>query len=346
MLRLDRAPPQTTTLGDAPPIPNREPYVQRLADEIRVHLADPRCAFDAFRALEAREEHSELIAAARSAAASPLWDTSPAGTVGLVVGSGGVSRRTPNISTAAALTASCVPGVLVAKPGSVASMSRRLGPAGLADRLGIRRAQSGAELLDQLGHEGFALFSSDECYPWLAHAELFTIGFFAEAVNSASLSPCSAAWKVNGVVRPDWDLHLARCRHGLVPRTLIVHGSTDDPEFVLDDASTAGTTEMLLVGPEGHHRASVEPENAGARRVAGADLVVPDGVAPEDVFTAIVEGRAPRTWIELVTLSTAIILITAQPDRSLREEFAHAGSLLRDGVVAEKLRRLQARACS
>jgi anthranilate phosphoribosyltransferase len=261
----------------------------------------------------------------------------------LVTGSGGVAFRIPNVSTAAGLTASCVDGVLVVKPGSQGSRSKQLGPGGLARRLGLPIATSGQMLLRELEAERFAIVDTDQIYPWLQQIELLTVPFFADALGQSSVQPCDAAWKVNGVVNPDPSLHLERCRGSQIPRTLIVHGHTDVPELVIDDVSTSGTTVLLAIEEGSYRRDCVEPEQVGVPRRRASDLRVPDSRTPESVFVSIVDGDAPKAWVELVAFSAAVILLHACASETLSEGYAHARDLLITGVVAAKLRRLQNR---
>lgn len=314
-----------------------------LTDRIAGILALDDGALAPLVELERDWPYAELVAATRAALCRPVWELPSPGSVGLVTGSGGVALRTPNVSTAAALTASCVAGTRIVKPGSHASRSKQLGPGGLAQRLGLPIATSRDELARALDADCFAVVDADRLYAWAPQFELRTVGFFSEALDSSSLQPCSAGWKVNGVVDPDPSLHLDRCRAGHVARTLVVHGRTDRPDVVLDDASTCGTTELLTIERGSHRRDCFEPEAVGAPRASAAALRVPDAMTPEAVFVAILDGDAPRAWIDLVALSAGVILWHARAAGTIAAGYAQAHELLDGGVVAAKLRRMQKR---
>jgi anthranilate phosphoribosyltransferase len=318
------------------------PHDRALAAQIAEALGAPDRAVARLSELEARWDREDLVAAMRAAIAAPALQVSDTGPVGLVTGSGGMAHRIPNVSTIAAIAASCVDGVVVAKPGSLRSRTRIVGPAGLAARLGLRGACGEDDLRQQLARNRFAIITTNDLYPWLHLPDLCTLPFVVDALDLTALQPCTAHWKVNGVIDNNPVLHGERCRSGHVERCLIVHGKTDSPELMIDDASTAGTTELLLftigMAPA---RLSLEPEDVGLARSRGMDLLVPDELAPEHVFTAIVTGEAPRAWIELCALATSVILVHARAAVSFDDGVRHALALFRTGEVAAKVQRLR-----
>jgi len=299
---------------------------------------------DRWSALERSWPHDVLVAAARTAISRPVWQLPDVvGSIGMVTGSGGLTTRLPNISTAAALVASCADGIHVVKPGSSTSRTKNLGPGGLAHKLGLRTPRASEDLLRILERDQFAVIDTDGMYPWIGVPEAFTVPFLCEALDTSSLHPCSAQWKVNGVADPDPAVHLTRCRNGLHQRTLVVHGRTDVPGFVIDDVSTAGTTFLLQADGHSHSSWSVEPEELGVDRVRATDLVVAAGLAAEDVFISILDGSAPRAWIDAVAASAGTLLWHARISDDLASGFAASRDLLQAGVALRKLRQMQGR---
>lgn len=304
-------------------------------------VTSPSGAAKALAEMEGRWPYHVLVRAARAVLARPVWSVSGVDRIGLVTGSGGMSRRIPNISTAAAVTASCMAGVRVVKPGSHTSRSKSVGPVGLARRLGLTVATDEQDLEHRLAIDQFALLDTDAMYPWLRCPEVFTVPFFADAVQVSSLMPCTAHWKVNGVVDLDEDLHVERCRGSLVERTMVLRGRTDIPGFVIDDVSTAGTTEILLIQDGLHTRWSVEPEDVGATRVPAETLILPDSLSAEYAFVAILKAQASPALIELVAFSAAMILFHAGAVSTIAEGYARAFGLITSGAAARKLDHLR-----
>jgi anthranilate phosphoribosyltransferase len=313
-----------------------------LAMDVRAALSDSDRCVERFAALEARWPFETLLAATRSALTAPLWPVTAVGPVGLVTGSGGIPQRIPNISTIAALVAACVDGVRVVKPGSRGSRAKMVGPGGLAAKVGLRLAGSRQELARELEVHQVALLDTDLTYPWLQQPEMFTFPALAVALESSSLLPCSAAWKVNGVRDPTPELHIARCQGSSVERTLIVHGRTDLPDFSIDDVSTAGTTQFLSISPEGHRTWSLEPADVGVAQVSGTALVLPPRLSAEDAFLAIVDAEAPAHFLDLAAYAAGVVLFQAGTVASIRTGCRHARELLDRGVVARKLARIRA----
>lgn len=291
--------------------------------------------------LERSWPHQMLVGAARVAMSRPVWELGDVGSTGIVTGSGGCTTRLPNISTTAALVASCVDGVRVVKPGSFTSRSRVLGPGGLADRLELCIPRDGDALARMLEEHQFAILNTEVTYPWLHNVEVFTIPFLLEALEQASLQPCSANWKVNGVVEADAAVHLARCSEATHQRTLVVHGRTDIPDVVIDDVSTAGATLFLSIDGISHRAWTLEPEEMGITRARRTDLAVPASLSAQTVFVAILDGSAPPAWIDLVAASAAAVLFQARATVDLADGYATARELLRSGTALTKLRRMQ-----
>ncbi|MFB9547331.1 hypothetical protein [Micromonospora sagamiensis] len=311
-----------------------------MADDIATALAG-QAPIGRLTALEQRWSWELLVEATRVAVMRPVWRLPGDEPAGLVTGSGGVGYRLPNVSTLAALTASCAPGVRVVKPGSRSSRSKDVGPGGLAARVGLPVADSPAAVSRALAGEQFALLDTDHLYPWLRLPEVFTVPYLAEAMHRASFLPCSAVWKVNGVVEPDVGVHVERCRGSEVSRTLVVRGSTDLPDFVIDDVSTCGTTSMISISEATYETWSVEPEDVGLPRVAAADLIVARSTRVEELFAAILLGDAPASLIQLVAMSAGAVLLQAGAVDTLAEGCATGLELLGSGVVAAKLSRLR-----
>ncbi|HEX7658419.1 MAG TPA: hypothetical protein VF444_02980 [Pseudonocardiaceae bacterium] len=312
---------------------------ESLVDQITAGLAETGvAAARRWADLEQSWSHDVLVEAASAVMSRPVWDLTDIGPVGMVTGSGGMVVRLPNVSTLAALVASCMPGITVVKPGSLASRSRVAGPAGLAVRLGLATPKNAGQLRRMLERDRFAILPTEELYPWLNQPETFTVPLLCEAVETASFQPCTAHWKVNGVVDPTPAVHRARAHQSSGQRILVVHGTTDVAGWVIDDVSIAGPT--CFLDGEGRHW-SVPPEEFGTRRVSARELVVPQDLAPEQVFESVLSGTAPRAWIELVAASAAAVLLHAEVVSDLAEGFAAAREVIRSGVAAAKLRRLQ-----
>lgn len=312
-----------------------------LVNEITAGLVDGGVASRRWAALELSWPHDILVDVASAVMSRPVWELSDIGPVGVVTGSGGVSVRLPNVSTLAALVASCLPGITVVKPGSLASRSRVAGPAGLAVRLGLATPKSAGQLRWMLERDRFAILPTEGLYRWLHAPETYTVPFLCEAVEMTSFQPCTAHWKVNGVVDPTPTVHRARAHRADGQRTLMIHGVTDVAGLVIDDVSIAGPTHFLLLDNGTNQSWTVGPDVFGAHQVPARELIVPEHMAPERVFQSILDRTAPHAWVDLVAASAAAVLLHGGVVPDLAEGFATAKEVIHSGAAATKLRRLQ-----
>lgn len=307
-----------------------------LALEFRVAKAlRHACPDGPLSELERCYPHAALVAATRTVAARSPWMISVRRPVGLVTGSGGARLRLPHVSTLAALVASGVPGTTIVKAGSSDSRHKDTGSVRCARRLGLPVAHSAQALLATLERHDLAIVDTAAAYPWLYSPLIFTFPFVVEALDLVSFTPCPASWKVNGVASPDVDRHRARFATGGPEHVLVIWGLTDRPEAVLDEASSAGTTFMLHLGPCATATVeTMEPEDAGITRTGLAQLLVPTDETLEANAAKILDGSADEAHIQLVALNAGIMLLQAGAVSDVPTGVELALTLLRDGSVA------------
>ncbi len=305
----------------------------RLRDAL---LGAPRSAA-VLTELESAHEHERLVAAAASVLAEPVWGDVDFATlhVGLVTGSGGVALRTVNVSTAAALTACGVEGVRLVKCGSRSSRAKGVGPVGVLGAIGLLAAASPSAMERRLERHGFALLDSNDAFPWLHDDLLCTFPFLVEAREHLRFDPVHASWKVNGVATLDaveGSLHGADAR-----RTTVVTGATDLPGLRMDDASTAGTTTIVMSWGTRRTEAMVEPEAFGLARVSARAWRVPATLDAATALWTTLEGNAPRAWTELVAAAAAVIVATARPEVTIADACRETLDRLEHGAPARAL---------
>lgn len=288
-------------------------------------------------ALRMRGETVEELAGFASAMRERVTRVeAPAGTID-VVGTGGDSSGTFNVSTASALVVAAA-GVPVAKHGNRAVTSRS-GSADVIEALGIRMdhdAQSAARDLRELG---FAFLFAPAFHPAMRHAgpTRKEIGV-RTAFNLVGplTNPAGAKRAVIGVADPAAAARIAEVARRLgTDRTLVVHGAGID-ELPLD-----GTGVLYDVSPKGVDRRPVAADRLGLSVAPTSALAGGDAADNARRIEAILGGeRGPAR--DVVLLNAGAGLVAAAWAADLGEGVAIAAATIDSGATTALLARLRA----
>ena len=259
----------------------------------------------------------------------------PDGTID-VVGTGGDSSGTFNISTTSALVVVAA-GVPVAKHGNRAITSKS-GSADVLDALGVRIDHDAASAAASLRDVGFAFLFAPAYHPAMKHAgpTRREIGVrTAFNLIGPLTNPAGAKRALIGVGAADAAPTVAEAAARLgTERTFVIHGDGVD-ELPLDDSGV-----LYHVGPEGVQRHEIKASQLGLTVTATSRLA---GGAPEDnarTVEAVLRGE-PGARRDVVLLNAGAALLVAGVVGQLEEGIERAALTIDAGLATELLGRLR-----
>jgi anthranilate phosphoribosyltransferase len=263
-------------------------------------------------------------------------------------GTGGSSRNTFNISTAAAFVTAGV-GVRVAKHGN-RTHSSRSGSADVLEALGVRveipTEQAGAAIIE-IGIGFLFARAAHSAARHAAAARKQLGGHTIFNLLGPLTNPAGAAAQVLGVIDAKWVEPMARSLAELGARhAFVVHG--DDG---LDEISLSGETLVGEVGAPNQSAAArgndnlvvrmlrIAPENFGLERAPLSELA---GAGPAENAAIIREIFAgePGPRRDIVVINAAAALFVGGRAANFREGAELAAASLDSGAAGEKLEAL------
>jgi anthranilate phosphoribosyltransferase len=284
-----------------------------------------------------QESLGELVAAVRvfRALMRPLVLPTPAVDC---CGTGGDGLGTYNISTACAiLAASC--GVPIAKHGNRAASSRS-GASDVLSALGLPLERSAEQLVADFARAGITYLAAP-----LFHASLTMLAPLRRTLGIRTLfnlvgplsNPAGVKRQLLGVARADKLALMAQALQSLgAERALVVHGAGG-----LDEMSTLGPTQMLIVTPSSLTPWQVDAQDYGLARARIEDI---QGGEAQENAQAIrtLFGKAPSTakeqaYKDIVLWNAAGVLWVAQKADSLADALAQARAALESGKAQATL---------
>ncbi len=258
-----------------------------------------------------------------------------------VVGTGGDSSGTFNISTAAAIvTAAC--GVPVAKHGNRAVTSRS-GASDVLAQLGVNIEAPLPKVEECLAEVGICF-----CFAPLYHQAMKHVAPVRRQLPHPTVfnllgplvNPASAPFQLLGVGRAALRPLLAEAIEMLgTRRTLVVYG-TDG----LDEVTLGGSTEVTEVGEEGLRYWEWTPSDFGLPPVTRDQLQVAGPEESAARIRAVLQGEAgPARNVVLANVAAA--LWTVGQVASLPEGVKQAAEAIDSGAARAKLSRLVEVSC-
>ena len=289
-------------------------------------------------ALAVKGESAEEIAGAAIAMRGRLVPV-PSVRKGLVdtCGTGGDSKGTFNISTAAALVAAAA-GVPIAKHGN-RSVSSRSGSADVFGALGVEIEMSPALAGRALDEIGLAFLFAPGYHP--AMREVMPVRRSLGIRTIFNLlgpltNPAGARRQVIGVYSAELVPLMARvlarlgCEHALV-----VHG-----EDGLDELTTTAATRVAEVRGPNIETFRLTPESLGLDRVQMSDLAGSDPQSNAARLEAVLRGET-GPLAEITALNAAAALYVGERAGDLREGLEKARRVLESGAGLTKLEELR-----
>jgi anthranilate phosphoribosyltransferase len=332
-------------------MPELKPFIARIVAGETLTAAEAADAFGAMldgaatpaqlaaflTALRMRGEGvAEIEGAARAMRARMTRVNAPADAID-IVGTGGDNSGSYNVSTLAAiLVAAC--GVPVAKHGNRAASSAS-GAADVLGALGVKVGLSPAGVEACIREAGIGFMMAPAHHPAMKHVAPVRgeIGFRTVFNLLGPLSnPAGVRRMLLGVAAPHLMRPMAEALLALgIERAMVVHGSDG-----LDEATTTGPTEALLI--EGGSIASMRfgPEDAGLPRAAPESLKGGDPAHNAAALRAVLDG-APGPYRDIAILNAGAALFVAGA-ADLAAGAARAAAAIDDGRAREGLARLVA----
>ena len=253
-----------------------------------------------------------------------------------VVGTGGDSSGSYNISTATAFVVAGA-GVPVAKHGNRA-LSSKSGAADTLTALGVRIDLPPDRIAAAIREAGIGFMFAPAHHSAMKHvgparAEL---GFRTVFNLIGPLSnPASVKRYLLGVFSPDWVEPLANVLMSLgAERAWVVHGHGG-----LDEISIAGASKVAAVENGKVTTFTVHPDDAGLRVRPIEEIRGGDAAHNAEALRAVLSG-APNAYRDTVVLNAAAALVVAGKAKTVREGAVLATAIIDEGRARDRLERL------
>lgn len=266
-------------------------------------------------ALRVRGESVEEITGAVSAMRAKMVVVPPVAGAIDVVGTGGDSSGSWNVSTLAGLlVAAC--GVPVAKHGNRAASSRS-GAADVLQALGVKVGLTPEGVSECLAKTGFAFMIAPAHHPAMRHVgpvrtELGTRTIF-NLLGPLS-NPAGVKRLLLGVFAASWLEPIAETLRDLgTERAFVLHGSDG-----LDEITTTGETEVVELNNGKISRFVIKPEDAGIARATPESLKGGEPSQNAAALRAVLDGEK-SAYRDIAVLNAAAALLLADKVKTLKE---------------------------
>ncbi len=281
------------------------------------------------------ETIEEITGAARLLRARMLEVNAPAGAID-IVGTGGDSHGTYNVSTCAAIVAAGT-GTKVAKHGN-RSVSSLAGASDVLTALGVRVDVGPNVVARAISQSGVGFMWAPMHHPamkqWApVRAELGIRTIFN--LLGPVCNPARVKHQVIGVFDKKWVEPLAHVMKNLGSEHVwVVHGGDGMDELT---TTTSSTVAELKDGDIAVFE--VTPEDAGLSRAALVDLKGGDAAANAAAIRVLLEGE-PGPFRDIVLLNTAAALIVAGKASCLADGVERAARSIDSGAAMSALDKL------
>lgn len=249
-----------------------------------------------------------------------------------IVGTGGDNSGSYNVSTAAAfIVAGC--GVPVAKHGNRA-LSSRSGAADTLAALGVN-IEIGAERIGAcIAEAGIGFMFAPTHHSAMRHVGPARVALGIRTIFNLlgpMSNPAGVRRQLIGVFSPQWLMPMAEALRDLGSERLwIVHGSG------LDELTTAGSSEIVILDDGQISRKTITPQDAGLPSSTLEALKGGDAAYNAEALGRLLEGEK-SAYRDIALLNSAASLIVAGKTDDLREGVALAAAAIDDGHAKAKL---------
>jgi anthranilate phosphoribosyltransferase len=255
-----------------------------------------------------------------------------------VVGTGGDAAGSYNISTCAAFIVAGA-GVPVAKHGNRA-LSSRSGAADVLGALGVNIELSPDQIGSCVREAGIGFMFAPAHHPAMKHVgparvELGTRTIF-NLLGPLS-NPAGVKRQMVGVFARPWIEPLAHVLGALgTERAWVVHGSDG-----LDEITTSGPTYVASLEGGKVTTFEIEPEDAGLKRAATADLKGGEAAHNAEALRAVLDDK-PGAFRDVSILNAAATLVVAGKAKDIKQGAELAAKSVDSGEARKRLERLVA----
>jgi anthranilate phosphoribosyltransferase len=289
-------------------------------------------------AMKARGETvDEIAGAVRAMRARMRTVPAPAGAID-VVGTGGDTKGTFNISTATAFVLAGA-GVPVAKHGNRA-VSSKSGAADVLEHLGVNVAATPEESARALSEAGVAFLFAPTYHPAMRHAAPVRSGLKLRTIFNllGPLSnPAGVRRQLVGVFAPQWVVPLAQVLQRLgAEHVWVVHGADG-----LDELSTTGENYVAELKDGRIRELTVTPCEAELPTTTLPHLLSGTPLESAEAMRQLLAGKE-GPFRDIVLLNAAAALVVAGKAWSLGEGVTIAADSLDKGHARVALERLVA----
>jgi len=256
-----------------------------------------------------------------------------------VVGSGGDSLRTVNVSTLAGLICAAA-GVRVAKHGNRA-MTGQCGSADVLEGLGLAIDISPADALRGVDENGFGFLMAPHFHQSMKHAVAprKEIGIPSIFNHLGPLTnPAATEFSLIGVNQRQNTRRFTEVLIGLGSQgSLVVHG-----EDGMDEITTTGETHVVEQRAGAVREYVLSPEQFGIARVPAGQLALADKAEAIRIARAVLQCDAPRAHEDLVVLNAGAGLYLGGKTPGIADGIELARQTLRSGAARSLAERVAA----
>ncbi|MFA5040523.1 MAG: anthranilate phosphoribosyltransferase [Bdellovibrionales bacterium] len=324
--------------------------LHKLRDKESLSVAETREIFDSIflgdvseeaiaaflLALHRKSETSdEILGAVQSMRSKALTIKAPKEAMD-IVGTGGDSKGTFNISTAAAMAvAAC--GIPVAKHGNRAATSQS-GSSDVLAALGVN-LDPPIEILEQCLAEARLCF----LFAPKHHPSMRFVAPVRKKLGVRTIfnllgpltNPANVTRYLIGVFSPDWLKPMAEVLHSLGSRSAwLTHGHDG-----MDEITTTEKTSVVSLKGDEIHSFIVSPEDAGLTHALPDELQGGDAASNANKIRSLLAGEK-SAYRDIVTLNAAAALVVSGKASDLRDGASMASECLDNGAAQDVLQTL------
>jgi anthranilate phosphoribosyltransferase len=250
-----------------------------------------------------------------------------------VVGTGGDSSGSYNVSTAAAFVVAGV-GVPVAKHGNRA-LSSRCGAADVLTALGVRIELTPDQVSRCVHEAGIGFMFAPAHHPALRHVGPTRVELGTRTVFNLLgplINPAGVRHHMVGVFSAEWVEPLAHVYAALGSlRAFVVHGADG-----LDEITLTGPTKVASLRDGEVSVFEIVPEDAGLRRAEPTALVGGDARHNAAALRAVLDGE-PGPYRDITLLNAAAALVVAGRAADLAAGVELAAKSVESGEASRRL---------
>ena len=254
-----------------------------------------------------------------------------------IVGTGGDSSGSYNVSTATALVVAGA-GVPVAKHGNRA-LSSKSGAADVLAALGVKLDIDAARISACINEAGIGFMFAPQ-----HHSAMRFVGPSRVEMGTRTIfnllgplsNPAGVKRQLLGVFSPNWLEPLARALADLgTQKAWVVHGDG------LDEMTVTGETQVVALDNGAVSSFTVTPESVGLKRSSMDALKGGDGAHNAEALKQLLGGE-PSAYRDIVLLNAAAALLVADKAETLAEGVAMAAASIDQGKARATLDKLVA----